>query len=120
MFHLLIVTVLFLAEWWFYRAIYRVLHEQLVLPEDMGAGVDDRLRSIVNRALLHDARQRYVGARVFQSELEQWASQSPASAEAQGSPSGQSSTLEFLLRRMRHEGDVPAMSESVLRKTLSA
>ena len=98
-----------------YRAIYRVLHEQMVLPEDMGSGVDDRLRSIVNRAMLHDARQRYVSARVFQSELEQWASQSPNATQAQGSAPGQSGTLEFLLRRMSHKSDFPAMSDSVLR-----
>ncbi len=98
-----------------YRAIYRVLHEQLLLPEEMGAGVDDRLRAIVNRTLMHDARQRYVSAGVFQSELEQWASQSADSTEAQASASGQSGTLEFLLRRMRHKSDFPAMSDSVLR-----
>lgn len=98
-----------------YRAIYRVLHEQLLLPEDMGAGVDDRLRAIINRALSHDPRQRHVSARVLQSELEQWASQSPDSVEAQASAPGQNGTLEFLLRRMRHKSDFPAMSDSVLR-----
>ncbi len=99
-----------------YRAIYRVLHEQLVLPDDLGAGVDDRLCSIVNRALLHDARQRHASARLFQSELEQWSSQSPgASAGVPGNAPGQSSTLEFLLRRMSHKSDFPAMSDSVLR-----
>jgi len=98
-----------------YRAIYRVLHEQMVLPDDMGQGVDDRLRSIVNRAMLHDARQRYASARVLHSELEQWASRSPGATEALGSPPGQSSTVEFLLRRMSHKSDFPAMSDSVLR-----
>ena len=98
-----------------YRAIYRVLHEQLLLPEHMGAGVDDRLRAIVNRALAYDARQRHASARQLQSELEQWASQSPDSADAQASAPSQSGTLEFLLRRMRHKSDFPAMSDSVLR-----
>ena len=33
-----------------YRAIYRVMHEQLKLPETLAADVDDRLRAIITRA----------------------------------------------------------------------
>lgn len=99
-----------------YRAVYRVMHEQLLLPEDTVPGVDDRLRAIVNRALAHDARQRFVSARVFQSELEQWTQSTAGSVT--GSPSAatnSSDTLDFLLRRMRHKSDFPAMSDSVVR-----
>lgn len=98
-----------------FRAIYRVLHEQFILPDDLSADVDDRLRAIVNRALAHDPRQRHASARMFQSELEQWANQSPHATESQAIAAGQSGTLEFLLRRMRHKSDFPAMSDSVLR-----
>jgi serine/threonine protein kinase len=99
-----------------FRAIYRVMHEQIVLPEDLGNEVDDRLRSIVNRALVHDPRQRFVSARIFQSELEQWASSASSDAlEAAGAVPVTSGTLDFLLRRMRHRSDFPAMSDSVVR-----
>ncbi|QTN29016.1 HDOD domain-containing protein [Rhodoferax sp. AJA081-3] len=93
-----------------YRAIYRVVHEQMVLPDEMNADVDDRLRAIVLRALARDPRQRFPTARAFQAELEQWAK--PA---ATASGAGSNSTLDFLLRRMRHKSDFPALSDSVLR-----
>ncbi len=97
-----------------HRAIYRVVHEQLLLPDDAGVDVDDRLRAIINRSLVHDPRQRFVSARIFQSELEQW-SQSSGEPGAPGPVPVTSGTLEFLLRRMRHKSDFPTMSDSVIR-----
>ena len=94
-----------------YRAIYRVVHEQLMLPADVNPDVDDRLRAIVMRALARDPKLRFASARTFQSELEQWAKP----AAAQGEAAGNNSTLDFLLRRMRHKSDFPALSDSVVR-----
>jgi HD-like signal output (HDOD) protein len=96
------------------RAIYRVIHEQFTLPLEAGTDVDDRLRSIVNRAMARDPQQRFSSARAFLGELQQWARPHPATAESTGG-SANSSTLEFLLRRMRHKSDFPALSESVVR-----
>ena len=93
-----------------YRAIYRVVHEQLVLPDQMHVEVDDKLRAIVLRALARDPLQRFPTAVSFRSELEQWAKPAAASANA-----ASNSTLDFLLRRMRHKTDFPALSDSVLR-----
>ncbi|MCF8210594.1 MAG: HDOD domain-containing protein, partial [Rhodoferax sp.] len=97
-----------------YRAMYRVLNEQLTLPADLNPAVDDRLRAIVSRALARDPQQRFPSARVFQGELEQWI-KSMAAPGAVGSSGASSGTLEFLLRRMRHKSDFPALSESVVR-----
>lgn len=101
-----------------YRAMYRVINEQLALPEEISAAVDDRLRAIVLRALARDPQQRFPSVRAFQTELEQWGKPTQAVESTQeasrvtGSGSG---TLEFLLRRMRHKSDFPAMSDSVVR-----
>jgi serine/threonine protein kinase len=95
-----------------YRAIYRVTHEQLALPVEMNADVDDRLRAIVLRALARNPAERFATARAFLTELEQWAK--PAAAPGE-SATGKSSTLDFLLRRMRHKSDFPALSDSVVR-----
>ncbi|MEO8119662.1 MAG: HDOD domain-containing protein, partial [Rhodoferax sp.] len=100
------------------RAIYRVVHEQLVLPADLSAEVDDGLRAILMRALARDPLQRHPSARVFRDELAKWsgavdkakAGETEKSAGATGN-----STLDFLLRRMRHKSDFPAMSDSVVR-----
>lgn len=100
-----------------YRAIYQVTHEQLALPRNLGAGVDDRLRAIVLRALALDPAQRHIGAKVFGDELLQWSGASaPADGEAaQQAADAGNGTLEFLLRRMRHKSDFPALSESIVR-----
>ena len=96
-----------------YRAIYRLVHEQLKLPDDVNPDVDEKLRAIVMRALMLDPKQRFLTARDFQNELEQWAK--PKAAEGQGDAGGNNSTLDFLLRRMRHKSDFPALSDSVVR-----
>ncbi len=96
-----------------YRAIYRVAHEQLALPADLNPAVDDRLRAIVSRALARDPQQRFLTVRALLDELEQWAK--PSAGESQAESTGASGTLDFLLRRMRHKSDFPALSDSVVR-----
>lgn len=100
-----------------YRAIYRVLHEQLVFPADAQADVDERLRSIVTRALAKDPGQRFASARAFMAELASWSKSGTDApkADAVSSDAGNRGTLDFLLRRMRHKSDFPALSESIVR-----
>ncbi len=101
-----------------YRAIYRVVHEQLELPAGLSAEVDDGLRAIVLRALARDPLQRHPSAKVFRDELVKWSGAAAAAEAGQAKRSagaGGNSTLEFLLRRMRHKTDFPAMSDSVVR-----
>ncbi len=96
-----------------YRAVYRVVHEQLAMPADVNPDVDDGLRAIVTRALARDPGLRFPTVRAFLSELEQWAK--PDATLAPAEIGGSSSTLDFLLRRMRHKSDFPALSDSVVR-----
>ena len=100
-----------------YRAIYQVTHEQLVLPQHLGSGVDDHLRAIVLRALALDPTQRQASAKAFGDELLQWtgAAQSTEGEAARQAADVGNGTLEFLLRRMRHKSDFPALSDSVVR-----
>jgi serine/threonine protein kinase len=93
------------------RALRRVQEEDLELPVDVD--VDDRLRGIVHRALDRDSSRRYEDAQAFKAALGQWlAPESEAETAVVSTGNG---TLDFLLRRMRHKGDFPALSESVLR-----
>ncbi len=93
------------------RAVYRLAHENLSLPSVLGSDVDDGLRALVNRALARDPLQRFANARAFFDALSAW--REPASGNTEVSNSG--GTLEFLMRRMRHKSDFPALSESVVR-----
>lgn len=98
-----------------YRAIYRVLHEQLMFPTDASVDVDERLRSIVTRALAKDPKQRFASARAFMAELESWSKSGTDAPKTESAASASRGTLDFLLRRMRHKSDFPALSESIVR-----
>ena len=91
-----------------HRAVERVQHEDLVLPASVK--VDETLRGIVQRALARDVRMRFDSARAMHAALGAWLQPAePAPAAGQSS-----ATLEFLLRRMRHRTDFPALSSSVV------
>jgi serine/threonine protein kinase len=92
------------------RAVARVQTEDLLLPD--APAVDGRLRSIVQRALARDAALRYDSARAMKVDLQAWLNPETAPAAMAG---GGHATLEFLLRRMRHRTDFPALSSAVAR-----
>lgn len=94
-----------------YRALYRLAHEQLSLPAELHADADDSLRAIVNRALARDPLQRFESAKSFLQALERWTKPTTPVSPSDGDGAS-NSTLDFLLRRMRHKSDFPAMSAS--------
>lgn len=91
-----------------YRAIYRVAHEDVTLPAQLPHPVDDGLRAIVHRATARDVAVRYAGAGDMLQALQAW-----LKPQEEGGDGGRNSTLEFLLRRMRHKTDFPALTDSV-------
>ncbi|HJV62131.1 MAG TPA: HDOD domain-containing protein [Albitalea sp.] len=96
-----------------YRAIYRAAHEDIQLPDDLPGEVDDALRAIVLRALARDAARRHASAGTFREALQDWLAPATGAAGINAMVANNSGTLEFLLRRMRHKSDFPAMSDSV-------
>jgi serine/threonine protein kinase len=92
-----------------YRAIARVQKEDLLLPAHVK--VDEALRGIVHRALARNVAERYDSAKSLHAALSAWLNPAAASEQGPGSPAA----LEFLLRRMRHKTDFPALSSSVVR-----
>ena len=104
-----------------YRAMHRVASEDLALPLGLSSEVDDALRTLLRRALERDPERRWSSAAEFRDALRKWLAPAPAPAPAgadDGSASagpGQGGTLDFLLRRMRHKSDFPALSDSISR-----
>ncbi|WP_374277900.1 HDOD domain-containing protein [Azonexus sp.] len=84
----------------------RLAGEDLRLPGD--AAVDDALAAILYKALARDPALRYRSAAQFAEALDHYLD--PEDEVAGG---GQPATLDFLMRRMRHKSDFPALSESV-------
>jgi serine/threonine protein kinase len=98
-----------------YRALERVFNEDIAWPLDAQApgaedAVDDTLRTLVMRAVARDPSRRPESARAFRDALHQWLDPAPVGADG-----GDRATLEFLLRRMRHKSDFPALSDAVVR-----
>ncbi len=85
----------------------RITSVDLTLPD--GTGVDDRLRPILLKAVARDRALRFQTAAQFAEALDNYLEPEddlPATGSRQ-------STIDFLLRRMRHKSDFPALSESV-------
>ncbi len=100
------------------RAMNRVMTEDLTLPDTLSSAVDDALRVVLRRALARDPARRYAAAAGFRDALRAWLKPEPIEADA-GGPAHRTGkdngTLDFLLRRMRHKADFPALSDSVAR-----
>ena len=99
-----------------YRALERVQKEDIVWPPEMvdaksgKDATDDALRALVMRAVSRDPSRRPESASAFRNALHEWLDPAPV-----GSDGGDRATLDFLLRRMRHKSDFPALSDAVVR-----
>ena len=92
-----------------WRAIQRVQTTDLVLPSGLDPSVDDALRAIVQRGLARGPEARWPSAAVMRDALAAWLRPvAEPDAEAQDAP-----VLDFLLRRMRHKSDFPALSDAI-------
>jgi serine/threonine protein kinase len=90
----------------------RIACEPVTLPKD--APIDELLGDIILKACALDPAGRFPSAAQMRQALDNYlgsALQPPISAEA--AEANKQSTMEFLLRRMRHRSDFPALSESV-------
>ena len=91
-------------------ALRRVCQEDFALPSEVSC--DDGLRAHVRRALSRDPTHRFSSAQAFRDALVA----GPQSGQGAGPKIDSAKpTLDFLLRRMRHKSDFPALSDAVLR-----
>jgi serine/threonine protein kinase len=99
-----------------YRMLERTRTEDVVWPPEMvdpktgKDSTDDALRALVLRAVSRDPARRPESAAAFRNALHEWLDPAPVGADG-----GDRATLEFLLRRMRHKSDFPALSDAVVR-----
>jgi serine/threonine protein kinase len=91
------------------RALHRTIHEDVVLPES--DAVDAGLRAILQRALARTPGARFDSAGALVNALDAWVQATDGASAAPAS----NGTLDFLLRRMRHKSDFPALSDAVAR-----
>jgi len=91
-----------------FQVMHRIANEDIRLPA--GMAVDEPLAAILHKALARDPALRYQSARQFADALDSYLDPDD---ELQAGGDTRQSTLDFLLRRMRHKSDFPALSESV-------
>lgn len=91
-----------------FQTMHRIANEDIRLPAS--AAVDERLTGVLYKALARDPSVRYQTAAQFIEAIDNYLS---PEEEAKNSPEGKQATLDFLLRRMRHKSDFPALSQSV-------
>ena len=94
--------------------LYRIATEPVVLPPSPpGPPIDPKLGGIILRACALDPAQRYASATELCDALTAWLGEGEADRAEGQAAIAQQETLEFLLRRMRHKSDFPALSDSV-------
>lgn len=89
------------------KMLARIVNEPVKIPEN--AEIDDRLASIILKALAPDPLLRFDNAAQMQTALKAYLDPQAASAEDDSNQS----TVAFLIRRLRHKSDFPALSDSV-------
>lgn len=89
------------------KVMRRIVDQPVVLPDDIA--LDERVAGIALRAVARDPAERFETAAAFRLALEAWLEPEDGAQSAEA----RQSTVDFLLRRMRHKSDFPALSESV-------
>ena len=89
------------------RALRRTIDEDVALPDSVV--VDSDLRAILLRAVARTVEARYDSAAAMIIALQAWLQAHDGTAAATASHG----TVDFLLRRMRHKSDFPALSDAV-------
>jgi serine/threonine protein kinase len=92
-----------------YHLINQIANQDIRLPDDGNAKLDDQIASVLYKAIARDPQKRYASAIQFREALDTYLEPE----EVAPSPGVKQSTIDFLLRRMRHKSDFPALSESV-------
>ena len=93
-----------------YQIMHRIASESIELPPSSEISIDEKLGDIILKALAKKPLDRYASAEEMAGALHAYML---ANEDEPLSTESKQSTLDFLLRRMRHRGDFPALSESV-------
>ncbi|WP_301103456.1 serine/threonine protein kinase [Propionivibrio sp.] len=92
-----------------YEVMHRLANEDIKLPTNAFSDLDDPLVSILYKSIARSPQQRFASVSEMREALDRYLEpDDPVPSE-----DAKQSTIDFLLRRMRHKSDFPALSESV-------
>jgi serine/threonine protein kinase len=95
-----------------FEVLNRQVNEPFAPPSRHTSGIDERLDALVLKAIAKSPEERYPDARSLEDALYQYLNPDPVDEDDAARPP-QQSTLQFLLRRMRHKSDFPALSSMI-------
>lgn len=93
-----------------FAILNKIAHSPFLPPSRHNAGVDEKLDHIVMAALFKDPQERFQSAEGMRQALDAYLH---ADGNGEAASEGKSATLDFLLRRMRHTKDFPALSQAI-------
>lgn len=94
--------------------MYKIASEPIAPPSLENEKLDKSLDKIFLRAVEKRLDVRFVSAAAMQEELEEYLAEEESRDPETGVSASTHSTLEFLLRRIRHRGDFPTFSHNIM------
>ncbi len=88
--------------------VRRIVEEDFVLPSQRSDGVDARLDGLLMKALAKNPDERFASAAEMAKALHEY-----LHPDVDAQTDAGTGTLDYLLRRIRHKGDFPAMSATI-------
>ncbi|MDO8208566.1 MAG: protein kinase [Gallionella sp.] len=92
------------------EVMHSTSHESVAAPSTHNERVDEKLETIILKAIAKNSDERYSSASAMKQALQDYLGETREALSAQ---SGAHSTLEFLLRRMRSKSDFPALTNII-------
>lgn len=91
---------------------YQIAHQEVTIPAD--GRIDDKLSAIILKACTKNPQLRLPSAAQMKAMLDEYlgAAATPINGD-ENSEAKKQGTLQFLMRRMKHKSDFPALSDSV-------
>jgi serine/threonine protein kinase len=95
------------------EVLERIVKQQFAAPSTKNSEVSEQLDGIVLKALAKDPEDRYENAEAMNVALNKFLNPEAEAGGDNFKPESSQSTIDFLLRRMRHKSDFPALSHTI-------
>jgi eukaryotic-like serine/threonine-protein kinase len=96
-----------------FEVLNRIANEPFTPPATLNGAIDERLNDIVMKSLAKDPEQRFESAQHMENALYLYLNPDNDASDPAAALGSTQGTLEFLLRRMRHKSDFPALSSTI-------
>ena len=94
--------------------MFKVMHDTIVPPSAIERSVDEKLDTIVMKALAREPAARYRSAGEMRAAIDAYLNPENDTAAATGGGAAKSGAIEFLLRRISRKPDFPAVSRLIV------